>query len=86
MHVIEVIYHDMKVCSPPLKTSSHLEKGAFWVEKLGKCGVAAEIQKQSAGAQKSTLDRRVLVLNPLLMLAVWPWPRPLPSLCLFSHL
>ena len=70
MHRVKVIYHDTEVYSIPLKTTSHLQKGAFWMWKLGKCRIATEIQRQSAALQKSTLDRQVLVLNPVLMLAV----------------
>lgn len=70
MHRVKVIYHDTEVYSIPLKTTSHLQKGAFWMWKLGKCRIATEIQRQSAALQKYTLDRQVLVLNPVLMLAV----------------
>lgn len=70
MHRVKVIYHDTEVYSIPLKTTSHLQKGAFWMWKLGKCRIATEIQRQSAALQKYTLDRQVLVLNPVLLLAV----------------
>lgn len=70
MHRVKVIYHDIEVYSIPLKTTSHLQKGDFWMWNLSKCRIATEIQRQSAGLQKSALDRQVLVLNPVLMMAV----------------
>lgn len=85
VHRVKVIYHDIEVYSISLKTTGHLQKGAFWMWKLSECRIATEIQRQSAGLQKSTLDGQVLVLNPVLMLAVWPWPKSCSSLGLFSH-
>lgn len=65
--MMKVIYHDTKVCSRPLKISSQLEKGAFGMWELSTRGVAAENQTSSA---KSPLDRWILALTPLPMLAV----------------